>query len=221
MNRALLFPLSYPADFPLLAHPPHISSRMLNPGDSTRRDLLRSVVGEWLEQLVTRTEQRVVTRRYHRPPGALTEIAFLAACTRCGACIEACPPHALFKVPADGGLAAGTPYLDFSAQPCLACASMPCATACPSGALTVPPAAWSGYRLASVEFYPERCITFHGTACRVCADACPVGPAALDIDQAGHPVLRIEGCLGCGVCAQSCVTSPSSFALDFARGDDA
>jgi NAD-dependent dihydropyrimidine dehydrogenase PreA subunit len=47
----------------------------------------------------------------------------------------------------------------------------------------------------------------------VCADACPVGEKALTIDEAGHPVVRHEGCVGCGVCVRECITSPSSFQL--------
>jgi NAD-dependent dihydropyrimidine dehydrogenase PreA subunit len=90
---------------------------------------------------------------------------------------------------------------------------MPCAAACPTAALTVPLHGWFGYRLTEVEFYPERCLTFKGISCRVCADACPVGVAALALDEAGHPVLRREGCVGCGVCAGSCPTNPSSYSL--------
>jgi ferredoxin-type protein NapG len=190
---------------------------MLKPGDTNRRDLLRSAVNDWLERLVARTEDRIVDRRYFRPPGALPEMGFLAACTRCGACTDVCPPHAIVNVSSQGGLAAGTPYIDFSVQPCIACVTMPCAAACPTAALTVPLHGWSGYRLTQVEFYPERCLTFQGTPCRVCADACPVGAAALTIDEAGHPVLRREGCVGCGVCAHACPTDPSSFELSYAE----
>src|SRR5215204_338016 len=111
---------------------------MLTPPNSSRRSLLRSAFGDWLERLMAQTEERVITRRYFRPPGALAEIGFLAACTRCGACIEACPPHALARVPPDGGLAAGTPYLDMATEPCVACSTMPCAAACPTPALMVP-----------------------------------------------------------------------------------
>src|SRR5215207_3613414 len=68
---------------------------MLMPSESSRRGLLRSAVGDWLERLVAQTESRVIARRYFRPPGAMAEIGFLAACTRCGACIDACPEHAL------------------------------------------------------------------------------------------------------------------------------
>src|SRR4051812_15139557 len=148
---------------------------MLTPSDSSRRGLLRSALGDWLERLMAQTEERVVTRRYVRPPGALPELGFLAACTRCGACIEACPPHALAPVPRDGGLAAGTPFLDLRTQPCVACATMPCVAACPTAALTHPEHGWSGYRLGALELFPERCLTFQGTACRVCVDACPMG----------------------------------------------
>jgi ferredoxin-type protein NapG len=184
--------------------------------DPSRRELLRSAVGDWLERLVAQTEDRVVMQRYFRPPGALLEIGFLAACTRCGACADACPPHAIVKVAANGGLAAGTPYIDPAVQPCIACPTMPCVAACPTPALTPLANGWVGYRLGSVEFYPERCITYRGTACRVCAQACPIGESALAMDDGGHPVLRREGCVGCGVCARECVSTPSSFELSYA-----
>ena len=77
----------------------------------------------------------------------------------------------------------------------------------------LPAQGWSGYRMAGIEFQPERCLTFQGTSCRVCADACPVGERALAIDGRGHPVLRQEGCVGCGACVDACITTPSSFVL--------
>ena len=197
---------------------PILYFRMLTPSDTTRRGLLRSAVGDWLERLVAQTEERVISRRYFRPPGALPEIGFLAACTRCGACAEACPPHAIVLVPTNGGLAAGTPHIDPSVQPCIACPTMPCVTACPTPALTAPANGWAGYRVGVLEFHPERCITYEGSACRLCAEACPVGESALGMDEAGHPVLRAEGCVGCGVCVRACVTTPSSFELTYAGG---
>ena len=95
---------SFPS-YPLTRLPTYLPylDRMLTPSDSSRRSLLRSALGDWLERLVAHTEERVISRRYFRPPGALPEIGFLAACTRCGACIDACPPHALVRVPRMAG----------------------------------------------------------------------------------------------------------------------
>ncbi|MFZ5623043.1 MAG: 4Fe-4S dicluster domain-containing protein [Gemmatimonadota bacterium] len=182
-------------------------------GDDNRRGFLRSVFGDLAQRLVERVEEKVVVRRYTRPPGALPEAGFLAACTRCGACVTACPVHAIFTAPASAGLAAATPFLDLKLQPCIACPDMPCARACPTEALSVPPDGWKGYRLGVLELDAERCITFHGQPCGVCAEKCPIGPSALAMDEGGHPVIRQEGCVGCGVCVQGCVTVPSSFKL--------
>ncbi len=182
-------------------------------GSGTRRDMLRDTLGAWLERVMKDTEDRVVRRRYFRPPGALPEVGFLAACTRCGDCVGVCPVHAIRLAPTDAGLAAGTPYIEPEIQPCIACADMPCARACPTEALTLPKNGWAGYRLAALELVPDRCVTFHGTTCDVCVRACPIGSAALTQDEGGHPVIRVEGCVGCGVCVRACITSPSSFVL--------
>ncbi len=157
------------------------------------------------------TEQRMVPQRYVRPPGSLPELGFLAACTRCGACVTACPVNAIVRAPNDAGLAAGTPCINVHAQACIACPDMPCARSCPTEALSVPARGWEGYRLGTVEFVPERCVTFKGVECQVCVKACPEGDRALIQDTDGHPSLRLEGCVGCGMCVRSCITSPSSF----------
>jgi MauM/NapG family ferredoxin protein len=185
---------------------------MLNP-DGTRRDFFRSTVGRLGREVADRTERRVVVERYFRPPGAMDEITFLSLCTRCEVCAEVCPPHAIVKAPASAGLAAHTPIIDMLRQPCTVCADMPCAAACPTGALVVPPARWEGHRLGWLELRPERCIAFHEVECGVCARACPVGDAALALDERGRPVLKAEGCVGCGVCVRACVTTPPSLTL--------
>jgi ferredoxin-type protein NapG len=179
-------------------------------GQGDRRELFRQSVGSWLERMLEQTEARVAPARYLRPPGSLPEMAFLAACTRCGDCIQACPPYAIRKAPPDAGLAAGTPYIDIDLQACTACPDMPCARACPTEALTLPPEGWHGYRLAAITLNADRCVTFNGSTCRACADACPIGEKALAMDEAGHPVLKVEGCVGCGCCVRACITSPSS-----------
>jgi ferredoxin-type protein NapG len=212
--------LSCAAPGPLVTVPGYLSHMPVDlhdllglPGD--RRDFFRQSINQWGERLLERTERRLLQQKYTRPPGALPEVAFLAACTRCGACEQVCPPHAILPVPTSGGLAAGTPAIDPASQPCVVCDDMPCVKACPTGALLPPERGWVGYRMGggALEFFPERCVTFQGTPCRVCVDACPVGERALGSDEAGHPVLRAEGCVACGVCVRECITSPPSFEL--------
>ena len=61
--------------------------------------------------------------RWLRPPYALPELDFLLACTRCDACIDACPQRVIFALPARCGVAAaGTPALDLSHRGCALCA---------------------------------------------------------------------------------------------------
>jgi ferredoxin-type protein NapG len=180
---------------------------------SDRRGFFRDAFGRLVREAAARAERRVAPVRYFRPPGAVDEIAFLAACTRCGDCIPVCPVHAIITAPPGAGLAAGTPIIDPGVQACVVCADMPCAHACPTGALVPPAGGWAEVRMGALALDPERCITFHGAACGVCARVCPVGERALALDAAGRPVLRPEGCVGCGVCVTACVTSPSSLRL--------
>jgi ferredoxin-type protein NapG len=178
-----------------------------------RRDFLRDTLGKLAREVARRTEAKVVQRRWFRPPGARPEIEFLAACTRCGACVDVCPAHAIRNAPPTAGLAAGTPMLEPSIQACIVCADIPCARACPTGALIPPATGWDEVRLGVLSLDVDRCITFHGSSCGVCARACPIGERALAMDAQGHPVLKPEGCVGCGVCVTACVTTPSSLAL--------
>ena len=178
-----------------------------------RRGFLRETMGRLLRGAAALTEERVAPSRWFRPPGAAPEIAFLASCTRCGDCIDVCPVHAIAPAPASAGLAAGTPLIDPTLQACVVCADMPCAHACETGALEVPPDGWASVHIGVLELDAQRCITFQGVPCGVCARACPVGERALAMDASGHPVIRAEGCVGCGVCVTACVTSPSSLRL--------
>ena len=181
--------------------------------DGDRRDFLRTTLGRLATEVAQRTERRVVTDRYFRPPGAIDEVSFLAACTRCDDCIVVCPADAIVKAPPRAGLAAGTPVIEPAIRPCTVCADIPCAAACPTGALIPPDRGWDGYAIGRLELVPESCIVFQGVTCGVCVRACPVGEQAIAEDDAGRPVIKFEGCVGCGVCVRACVTSPQSLRL--------
>ena len=187
----------------------------LNQGGGNRRSFFKATFGRVAKEVGKHAESRVVQKRYLRPPGALSEVAFLAACTRCSDCLTACPVSAILKAPTSGGLAAGTPFIDPKVQACIACPDMPCAAACPTEALSVPDDGWASYKMADLELNPERCIAFHGSECGACAKVCPVGDKALALDEAGRPVIKAEGCVGCGSCVRACVTNPSSLTLRY------
>ena len=194
-----------------MAHKRALASLMK--GESDRRHFFRATLGRLVEEVAERTERRVVPQKYFRPPGALAEVAFIAACTRCGECLDVCPAHAIFNAPPGAGLAAGTPVIEPAVQPCTACAEMKCAAICPTDALIRPEKIWDGYRMAELELVPERCIAFQKIECGVCARACPVGEKALALDSEGRPVIKMEGCVGCGVCVRACPSTPASLVL--------
>ena len=160
--------------------------------------------------------RRLVPESYVRPPGALPEAGFVAACTRCGECARVCPVQAISLLPPDAGLAAGTPVLHPEVTACIMCADMPCASSCPTDALDVPESGWREVRLGVAAIESERCIAHRDVTCGVCARVCPVGTAALALDARGRPVVG-AACTGCGACVTACVTQPSSIRIEPAR----
>lgn len=72
-----------------------------------------------------------------RPPGALDEDEFLAACIKCGQCVQVCPVEAIKLADGDEGYGLGVPYIDARAQACdFSCDAVQCVLACPTGALS-------------------------------------------------------------------------------------
>lgn len=143
-----------------------------------------------------------------RPPGALPEARFLEACLRCGSCVDACPPMALFPAPDVMAPIVGTPVLRPSRAACVLCEDVPCAAACPSGALVPLPA--SAIRLGLAHVDRDTCVRWNGEPCHACIVACPVGEAAIVRDRRGRPVVVEAGCTGCGQCERACPTTPRS-----------
>lgn len=72
-----------------------------------------------------------------RPPGALEEHDFLAACIKCGQCVQVCPVEAIELADIFDGVGVGVPYINARAQACdFSCDGLQCVLACPTGALT-------------------------------------------------------------------------------------
>jgi MauM/NapG family ferredoxin protein len=142
-----------------------------------------------------------------RPPGAVDEEEFLAGCTRCNACIEACPHDAITLAPARFRHAAGTPMIDPARQPCLMCADVPCCRACEPGVLleNLP------RRIAMANLLTYNCIAWQGGFCSVCSEHCPQ-PGALTM-EGGRPVIHEDICTGCGVCHHVCPAPTNAIAI--------
>jgi len=76
-----------------------------------------------------------------RPPGALKkgldEPEFLAACIKCGQCVQVCPVEAIRLADLIDGVGVGVPYIEARDQACdFSCDGLQCVLACPTGALT-------------------------------------------------------------------------------------
>jgi len=146
-----------------------------------------------------------------RPPGALPEPDFADTCRHCGQCAEVCPAEAIKIYPESDPQNCGTPYIDPTDQPCVACDGLHCMSACPSGALSPLPLEQIRMGLAAVD--QSTCVRRHDDDCRVCLDNCPLGAEALRIDDTSAIEVLAAGCIGCGICQWTCPTSPKAIVI--------
>jgi ferredoxin-type protein NapG len=150
-----------------------------------------------------------------RPPGALAENDFNAACIKCGQCVNACPPAILKLAPAGGDLPIGTPYFTPRSGACIMCPDIPCLKACPTGALAPELKDINQARMGLAVIDIENCLSWKGLRCEICYHDCPIRGQAirLETDPRGlskhamfRPIVNSEACTGCGICEHSCPT---------------
>jgi ferredoxin-type protein NapG len=161
---------------------------------------LPSVIS-WLDPEMSATPRRGAADAAFpllRPPGAIEEVAFLEACTRCGDCAKACPHDVIRDAGERLREAAATPIIDPLSAPCEMCEDLPCIAACETGALR--PEAPAALGTARVQ--PLDCLNRLSASCSVCVERCPV-PGAMAF--AGDvPAVNEALCTGCGVCQHVC-----------------
>lgn len=151
-----------------------------------------------------------------RPPGALVEDDFLAACVRCGLCVRDCPYNTLKLADLGDPVATGTPYFTARDVPCEMCEDIPCVKACPTGALDRSLTDITLARMGlAVLIDQENCLNFLGLRCDVCYRVCPVIDKAITLETRHNPrsdrhalllpTVHSDACTGCGKCEKSCV----------------
>lgn len=132
-----------------------------------------------------------------RPPWALEEAAFVTACTRCDACIDACPQHILSK--GDGGF----PIVKFDSNGCNECKR--CEAICSKNAIVSRPGQqpWTWRAVVG-----PSCLAAQRVECRVCGEMCDAGAIRFRPSLSGvsQPEVSASECTGCGQCVGPCPT---------------
>ena len=168
-----------------------------------------------------------------RPPGALPEKDFLAACVRCGLCVRDCPYHTLKLADLGDPVATGTPYFTAREIPCEMCEDIPCVKVCPTGALDRSLTDITQARMGlAVLIDQESCLNYLGLRCDVCYRVCPVIDEAITLEKVSNPrsdrhamllpTVHAEHCTGCGKCEKSCVLEEAAIKVvptKIARGE--
>jgi ferredoxin-type protein NapF len=130
-----------------------------------------------------------------RPPWALAEEPFLAACSRCGECPPVCPTRIIVLV-------RGYPEVDFKRGECTFCGA--CAAACKEGALLRTESGATPWAIKAR--IAESCVLWRGVECRICSDHCSVAAIRFSPRLGGPPLAEIDvdSCTGCGACVAPC-----------------
>ncbi len=184
----------------------------------SRRELFTRLLTAVVEPPVqeARVPDPAMLPEYLRPPGAAGESELVELCERCGKCKEACPYGVILPLGPAYGKAEGTPAVLPRGGPCRLCEDLPCARACPSGALT--PVPITEIRMGTARFDPAHCWAARGQPCDYCVQECPVisssdGEKALRW-RGNRPEVNEQTCVGCGLCVHICTGSEPALRIE-------
>lgn len=196
-----------------------------------RRVLTAGAVGAlWMLTAKTNARGYPDAGRALRPPGALPEKEFLAACTRCGECMRACITNGLQPALLETGLEGlWTPILVPKIGPCAEKCTA-CGQVCPTDAIR--PFTVEDKRkrlklgLANVD--RNQCIAWNeGRDCIVCAEVCAYQAVIFKdvFDPAlgktkRVPTVDTKLCTGCGLCEYHCPVTPNRAIIVYTTGED-
>lgn len=155
-----------------------------------------------------------------RPPGALSEKAFLTLCQRCALCMKACPTNVINPTLGEAGMAGfWTPRLIMTLGYCEYTCTL-CGSVCPTGAIqeiSMKEKTQRPIKIGSAYVDRGRCLPWSGnTPCIVCEEHCPTSPKAIYLKKSVTelrdgkqktfqlPFVDLSRCIGCGICEYKC-----------------
>jgi MauM/NapG family ferredoxin protein len=203
--------------FPIGASP-----AVSKPIDVARRKwVFSTMIGISIVPLFRISTSKRSSEKLIRPPGALPETNFLAACIKCGECMKVCPTNALQPASTQAGPEGlWTPVLVPQIGYCEYYCSL-CTQVCPTGAIKeLKIKEKTQVRIGSAWIKKDRCIPYAlGRPCTVCEEKCPTTPKAITLVDTGMimpdgtvayqaaPVVDFDLCIGCGICETKCPVS--------------
>lgn len=132
-----------------------------------------------------------------RPPWGGEPSVFYDRCTRCDACVTACPEKIIIRS------SSGYPVLNFKAGGCTFCGE--CVAHCEPQALQkiIDIAPWN--LRANIG---DKCLAKQHVVCFTCGERCEVGAIRFKPTLGGisQPELNDTLCTGCGFCVADCPT---------------
>ncbi|MBF0546075.1 MAG: 4Fe-4S dicluster domain-containing protein [Candidatus Riflebacteria bacterium] len=144
-----------------------------------------------------------------RPPGALPEDEFILKCSRCKACVKACPFFVIKSVKEKTSLDFGTPFIDTDMGFCRMCEDFPCIKSCPTQSLNKVSALSLKIGIAIVE--RKSCVRIAKISCMACETACPRKFDAVSFESPfSEPTIDSLKCTGCGACQNLCPAVPKA-----------